>query len=547
MATLRDTHTSLTPSSISSASFTNVRRGFDPDEVRSYLRQVAAELARALESEASLRREVEELQRDTSELDEATVAGLLGEETARVLTTAREAARSIKARAEENMERLLRTAQEDAARLREEADLDIARQRQEAADEAEHTVEDARDEGRHMVSEARAVRERMLHDLQRRRDAARRQIADLDEARQQLIELFGSTQRSVSAVLASLGATVEEPAAPEDDIDAMMTGEAVVAVVGVAEPVAESVDATHDAVLDDADAESAAMGAVVLSLVVGEPDVAPAVADAGAGAAEESDAPEVFRRIRADRADAVSRAEELLAETETSEVFDVVATGPSALERRDVALAPVTSSLAKRLKRALADEQNGVLDKLRRQGGPTIEGLVGTLDEQAERYRAAAEDELWAAATAGARSLVDDAEEADVASRLDGARVLDGALAAVTSLLVEPLRSHLERSLADAGGDSVEVASRLRATYREWKTQRFDELTSHLVLAAHGAGAFAAVEKGTPLHWVGDPTASCPDCDDNALAGAVLAGEAFPTGHSHAPAHPGCRCAITSP
>jgi DivIVA domain-containing protein len=542
MATLRDTHTSLTPSSIASASFTNVRRGFDPDEVRSYLRRVAAELARALESEASLRREVEELHRDTSELDEATVAGLLGEETARVLTTAREAARSIKARAEENMERLLRTAQEDAARLREEADLDIARQRQEAADEAEHTVEDARDEGRHMVSEARAVRERMLHDLQRRRDAARRQIADLDDARQQLLELFGSTQRSVAAVLVSLGAPAEAPVTPEDDIDAMMTVEAVVATV---EPVAEPDDVVaDDVVADDADAESEAMGAVVLSLVVGEPDAAPTAPDE---VAEESDAPEVFRRIRADRADAVSRAEELLAETETSEVFDVVATGPSALERRDEVLAPVTTSLAKRLKRALADEQNGVLDKLRRQGGPTIDGLVGTLDEQAERYRAAAEDDLWAAATAGARSLVDNADDAEVASRLDGARVLDGALAAVTSFVVEPLRSHLERSLSDAGGDSVEVASRLRATYREWKTQRFDELTSHLVLAAHGAGAFAAIEKGTPLHWVGDPTASCPDCDDNALAGAVLAGDAFPTGHSHAPAHPGCRCAITSP
>jgi DivIVA domain-containing protein len=414
MATLRDTHTSLTPSSIASASFTNVRRGFDPDEVRSYLRQVAAELARALESEASLRREVEELHRDTSELDEATVAGLLGEETARVLTTAREAARSIKARAEENMERLLRTAQEDAARLREEADLDIARQRQEAADEAEHTVEDARDEGRHMVSEARAVRERMLHDLQRRRDAARRQIADLDDARQQLLELFGSTQRSVAAVLVSLGAPAEAPVTPEDDIDAMMTVEAVVATV---EPVAEPDDVVaDDVVADDADAESEAMGAVVLSLVVGEPDAAPTAPDE---VAEESDAPEVFRRIRADRADAVSRAEELLAETETSEVFDVVATGPSALERRDEVLAPVTTSLAKRLKRALADEQNGVLDKLRRQGGPTIDGLVGTLDEQAERYRAAAEDDLWAAATAGARSLVDNADDAEVASRLD--------------------------------------------------------------------------------------------------------------------------------
>jgi DivIVA domain-containing protein len=546
MATLRDLHNSLTPSSIASASFTNVRRGFDPDEVRSYLRQVAAELARALESEASLRREVEELHRDTSELDEATVAGLLGEETARVLTTAREAARSIKARAEENMERLLREAQDDAARLREEADLDVARRRQEAADEAEHVVEGARDEGRHMVSEARAVRERMLHDLQRRRDAARGQIAALDAARQQLLALFGSTQRTVAEVLASLGAPTDEPDAPDDDLDVPLVVDTapvdsaavdtaavdtVAAVAVVIEPIATEPDTGGDV-------ESEAMGAVVLSLVVGEPEVA--VADV-------PEAPDVFRRIRADTADAVTRAEELLVETEANEVFDAVAAGPSALEQRDKALAPVTTSLAKRLKRALADEQNGVLDKLRRQGGPTIDGLVGTVDEQAERYRTVAEDDLWAAASAGAGSLDLGLDDDEVASRLDGARVLDGALLAVTSLLVEPLRLHLQRSLADAEGDSVEVASRLRATYREWKTQRFDELTSDLVLAAYGAGAFAALEKGTPLHWVGDPTASCPDCDDNALAGSIAAGEAFPTGQLHAPAHPGCRCAITTP
>jgi hypothetical protein len=280
------------------------------------------------------------------------------------------------------------------------------------------------------------------------------------------------------------------------------------------------------------------MGAVVLSLVVGEPDTAPPAA------AVEDD---VFQKIRASQADAVSRAEEVLAETDPAAVFAAVASEPSVLERRDEVLGKVTVSLARRLKRALADEQNGVLDKLRRQGGPTVEGLVGTLDEQAERYRTVAEDDLWAAAAAGARSLVDGLDDAEVASRLDGARVLDTALAAVTSLVVEPLRGRLDRSLVDAGGDSVELASRLRATYREWKTQRFDELAANLVLAAHGAGAFAALEEGTPLHWVGDPTAACPDCDDNALAGAVSAGDAFPTGHLHAPAHPGCRCAITTP
>jgi hypothetical protein len=188
-----------------------------------------------------------------------------------------------------------------------------------------------------------------------------------------------------------------------------------------------------------------------------------------------------------------------------------------------------------------------VLDKLRRQGGPTIEGLVGTLDEQSERYRVVAEDDLWTAAAAGARSLVDGLDDTEVASRLDGARVLDAALSSITTIVVAPLRARLERSLADAGGDGVEVASRLRATYREWKTQRFDELAADLVLAAHGGGAFAAIETGTPLHWVGDPTASCPDCDDNALAGTVAAGDAFPTGSLHAPAHIGCRCAITTP
>jgi hypothetical protein len=34
------------------------------------------------------------------------------------------------------------------------------------------------------------------------------------------------------------------------------------------------------------------------------------------------------------------------------------------------------------------------------------------------------------------------------------------------------------------------------------------------------------------------------DADDNVLAGAVRVGDAFPTGHLHAPAYPGCRCRV---
>jgi hypothetical protein len=45
------------------------------------------------------------------------------------------------------------------------------------------------------------------------------------------------------------------------------------------------------------------------------------------------------------------------------------------------------------------------------------------------------------------------------------------------------------------------------------------------------------------MTWTIDPSeAACADCEDNSLAGAIPAGEPFPTGHTSAPAHPGCRC-----
>jgi hypothetical protein len=40
------------------------------------------------------------------------------------------------------------------------------------------------------------------------------------------------------------------------------------------------------------------------------------------------------------------------------------------------------------------------------------------------------------------------------------------------------------------------------------------------------------------------PEGACSDGEDNALAGVIGAGEAFPTGHLHAPAHSTCRCQV---
>ncbi|HEX7095456.1 MAG TPA: hypothetical protein VF183_06205, partial [Acidimicrobiales bacterium] len=64
-------------------------------------------------------------------------------------------------------------------------------------------------------------------------------------------------------------------------------------------------------------------------------------------------------------------------------------------------------------------------------------------------------------------------------------------------------------------------------------------------LAAFNLGIVEAHPDGAQLRWLVDPVAGCsPDCLDNELAGAVPAGEAFPTGDTYPPAHPACRCLL---
>ncbi|MGD9705849.1 MAG: DivIVA domain-containing protein [Acidimicrobiia bacterium] len=202
------------PAAVASASFATVRRGFDADEVRDFLRMVAAELSRLQERERYLERELQNAHRRPAagdvELDEETVTALLGEETARVLSTAREAAGQIRGRAEEGASRLLRDAQDEAARVREEAELEIARRRHDAAQDAEAEVELARQQGRDMVNEARSYRERVLADLGKRRDAAREQLQLLASGRERLVQAFERARLVTADVLGEITELADE-------------------------------------------------------------------------------------------------------------------------------------------------------------------------------------------------------------------------------------------------------------------------------------------------------------------------------------------------
>lgn len=289
---------------------------------------------------------------------------------------------------------------------------------------------------------------------------------------------------------------------------------------------------------------------------------------------EPSAVAELFARIKAGRSDAVAHAEEVLAAGQVADQAPAAApaspaadtgSGPhraaqpapaeasseaeagradeaeadedrAAVKRRDAALEAVLSRLSRKLKRALQDEQNEVLDRLRSHPGRPSEELLPSVADQATRYRRAVTDLLEQAGVAGARFT--SAESSLVPEVEDLAETLAEELAA-------PLRRRLQRGLAGENGEEpTATAELMSAAYREWKTQVVDRLAADAAIGAFSRGT-TQVAKGSPLRWiVNDEGGPCPDCDDNALAGPTPGGDAYPTGQEHPPAHTGCRCLL---
>jgi hypothetical protein len=212
-------------------------------------------------------------------------------------------------------------------------------------------------------------------------------------------------------------------------------------------------------------------------------------------------------------------------------------------ELRDEELSPVIAAMSRKLKRVLADEQNEVLDILRgKLPVKTLDAIVGPKADHSARMIEALDASLKAAALAGAKSL-------SKASDKDLQKMVASQMAAinefVVATVVAPLRERLSRSISQAAGDNAELTSLVRLVYREWKNQHVDTQVDNIAQTSFGRGAFAALTPGAKVCWKVDPNGpACADAEDNSLAGFVNAGEAFPTGHTHAPAHAGCRCAL---
>ena len=601
------------PTEVSTANFSTVRRGYEPEEVREFLRMVAAELARLQEREKFLERELRTSQRTAPSagvaLDEEVVTRMLGEEAVRILSTAREAANQIKMRAEDGASRVLREATDEAQRLREEAEIESSRRRQDASSDAESELQMAKQQGRDMVNEARAYRERVLGELARRRELARQQIEQLVHGRDRLLNAFERARLAAVDVMAEMTplgepseyvnlspttgpvplmvpATEPRPklviadleAVPdielEDDLDTQAELEVIdPEVIEVAEVEVDEVE------VDEVDADDdQSMANVVLLFdepenVEGE-DVEPEDID-DADVQDKVSVEDLFARLRAARADKIvlaaesdpaSEAPTIESElaavadvdlevdaTEELSVFQASPTAPASVKeiddspfgRRDAELTSLIVAAARKLKRILADEQNDVLHILRRaQPVRAFDALLPAAAEHALRYSAAIEGELRLAALAGAAS-VDSGDKADHLHEVTRAKALLPAFDALATTVIEPLRVRVARAVTDSDGDNGELADLVRAIYREWKTQRIDEHLDDVTRMAFGRGALVALTPGTPVCWSVDPNGpACPDAEDNALAGAIPAGQAFPTDHVCAPAHEGCRCML---
>jgi DivIVA domain-containing protein len=554
--------------------FTQAKRGYAEAEVRAYLRMVAEDLASAGARERELQARVRELEAGAHKpalpASDQDLIAALGEETARVLRQARESATELRGKAEEHARRVVREAQEIARELRTTTQQAVEVKTREAEDAA-------RARAKEIVAEARATREAVLNDLTTRREQLERQINDLRAARAQLVETYQLVERALqhaTRVMADEPSTAPQVPAPEP-------ADSAVPVSPVEAPAARAPEVE---VSSAPQVEPTAMAEAEVEVSPAAVVEAPRDGREGEGDHDSGrDVGALFQKLRSERPDASQSAEpDAAAEPAPDTAIPATAipgtaipgtaipgatSGPrpetpargpvaseppapepersvttreaqAAREAREEALDAATDELVQRGKRALQDEQNDVLDGLRRQRGKIdVTAVLPPPDEQIARWAHVLQPAIDAAYSAGALSV-----EGKVGA---APRSL---LTELASTAVTPLRDRLASSIESIDSRSpaeveIAVAQRLGARYREWRGQELETMLGDVLAVAYSRGVYDAVADGTRLRWIPAHEGRCPDCDDNALEPTVKGSE-FPTGQPHPPAHPGCRCLL---
>jgi hypothetical protein len=489
-------------------------------------------------------------------LSERELLDTLGEETARLLRSAREAADDIRHKGEERAKQMLEDATAASDEMRREAHdiLDVRTREAEAhvasllesaedrakeicdtaIRESEALIEAARKQGREMLDEAKGARERVLGDLVRRRALLQAQIEALRHGRDNLLDAYRTVKRSFAEATEAL-AQVEVRAAEERSAPTLP-----------AEPLDIGAEIAKEIEALEGDGADVAPPPEVIDLTTGaETRAVPADELERDKSSALNDVESLFARIRAGHHDAttaeatdavtavVTEAPEAESEPEVVEETKLSPAEWKAIrsEELDALLGP----LVKRAKRAVQDDQNALLDAVRRhKGRPSAAQVLPDRDSLLVSWTDVLSDAVDHAYGAGRVAAGDDV-------RRDASPALHREAA---EALVDPLRLRITVAIDSAEpGDAGGLVERIGARYREWKNQSLEPTLSEMLSFVWSRGVYDAVPDGAVLWWVPFDEGRCSDCDDNALEPTVK-GDAFPTGQASPPAHPGCQCLL---
>ncbi len=494
--------------------------------------EAAAEREAAATEAARLRTEAEEAATAArSEADEAA-------ESAR--TAAEEVAVAVKARAEEVAKETRLAAEAEAEAVRErasaaqsDAEAEAARIRAEAEADASTSQDAAREEARMMLTEAQSLREKVLGDLVEKRRVGRHQLDQAKAARDRLARSLGAVRAQLDESLTDLDVAVPEARQAMDaatasaPVDAEREAQALASELDAArgagipipgsEPPSAPAEEPSDAAQSDAAQSDAAQSDSGTPAPEPDPEIAPAVAATSPSpTGPEGDL---------DADDAAGESGE--AEEDPIPV-------PPVFEARDIALTKNGPGLRRQFKRALADDQSDVLDRLRQKRKKLKADDLPDERSQALRYIDAIGPALTAMADAGAESAGGSSAPAEL---------VDALIERTATTLIGSVRSRLVGSV-EVAADADEVLEPIRAHYREARGSVLPELSEDALHEAYAIGAYGATADGTELAWVADPRQrATADCNDNTFETAIKPA-AFPTGHHHPLGAPGCRCLV---
>jgi len=542
---------------IARINFATVRKGgYDPNEVRVHLEFVAREMGHLEARIRELQDQLSEAQRRAANptIDEATLAGALGAQSAAILRSAHEEAGRVTAEAQERSAQVftesqqrssahLIEAQERAATLISEAESTAAQIDLDARGAAERLVESAkvngealvegaREQGRAIVEQSYDARKAVLNDLAVKRKALQIQIEQLRAARDVLSTFVGSVQEQVENVLTGINGSDEvarnaalevlrlRPSVPEPTEEEVLAG---TPLRQVAEP---QLQAVTDLAAESPRARKSPKDEVAIDLDVTEVSM---LDDNESGTDVVN---EIFARLR--KATLEERGAAPVPKKAAPAPAKPVTTTGELFERRDAALADSLAALTRKVKRALQDDQNIMLERLR-----DVKAMITTeLEdefEQRARYANAAIDALSAAAAAGVQFAKD---EVGVSGGAVASSALKDCAADLAVTIVLALR---KRILSDGSGDG---SDRANAAYKEWRGARVERLCADAARRAFEIGVVAASQGRHVRFFVAPNDAPCDACAMDAAAGERPAGEPFPSGSAFPPLHAGCACLV---